>query len=575
MKAFITLMFWLLFTTLFAQNAKIDSLKKVIATTKVDTVKGRSLCRLCDELSKEYKNKEALLSGNEGLGIVLKKNDRWGKGICSTILGKTYAEVEDYSTALAYFQSGLKIFEQYKDEKRMLLILNAIGVLYNDKNEPKFALQFLNQSLRLAQKIGNEEYISMIYANMGISFNKQGKQQLALDFYNKAIQLLIKNENYATMINLYTNIGDLYFELGNYTKALEYNFKSLDIIDKYKGNLSNRSSTLLSIGNIYTYQGEFDKALSYFNESLLINQKLGIQSDIANSFVNIGIIYNHKMQYEQAINYLLKALSIFEMMNDKDGIASVLGNIATVYGTQKKYTIALEQFQKALKIFQNIDNPKGITESLINIGYCYIDLRNPILAKTYALQGLERAIKIRNLEMTKSASEIIFQSDTSLQNWKSAFEHHKLYKQYSDSLHNEDKAKEFGRIESRYQFEKEAEEQKRKEAEAKRLAQIETERRNNLQYLSIFGGLMVLFGLLAFIGRFSIPVRVLDISLFATLLILFEFLLILFDPILDRYTGGIPIQKLVFNSVIALGFAPLHGFLEKKLRGRFVKASPN
>jgi hypothetical protein len=170
----------------------------------------------------------------------------------------------------------------------------------------------------------------------------------------------------------------------------------------------------------------------------------------------------------------------------------------------------------------------------------------------------------------KDGADASYQADSALGDYKSAFEHHKLYKQYSDSLHNEDKAKEFGRIESRYQFEKEAEEQKRKQAEAKRIAQEETDRRNNLQYLSIFGGLLVLFGGLAFVGKLKIPERVLDIALFAALLILFEFLLILFDPILDQYTGGVPIQKLVFNSLIALGFAPLHGFLEGKLKKRFL-----
>jgi hypothetical protein len=163
----------------------------------------------------------------------------------------------------------------------------------------------------------------------------------------------------------------------------------------------------------------------------------------------------------------------------------------------------------------------------------------------------------------------LYQIDSALGYWQSAFEHHKRFKQLSDSLHNEEKAKEMGRIESRYQFEKDAEETKRKEQEAIRLAQIETERRNNLQYLSIFGGILTLFGALAFLGRFKIPVRLLNVALFATLLILFEFLLILFEPLLDQYTGGVPIQKLAFNSLIAFGFAPLHGFLEQKLRKRF------
>lgn len=46
------------------QNGKIDSLKRVIETTKVDTVRGRTLCRLCDELRKVGKYEVALATGD-------------------------------------------------------------------------------------------------------------------------------------------------------------------------------------------------------------------------------------------------------------------------------------------------------------------------------------------------------------------------------------------------------------------------------------------------------------------------------------------------------------------------------
>ena len=127
-------------------------------------------------------------------------------------------------------------------------------------------------------------------------------------------------------------------------------------------------------------------------------------------------------------------------------------------------------------------------------------------------------------------------------------------------------------MESKYQFEKEAEEAKRKQEELAKIEAEKTERRNNLQYLTIFAGIIGLFAGLVFIGKFKIPTRVMDVAVFAGLLILFEFLLILFDPWLDNFSGGIPFYKLGFNTVVAFAFAPLHGFLESKLKKRLVKA---
>jgi tetratricopeptide (TPR) repeat protein len=323
------------------------------------------------------------------------------------------------------------------------------------------------------------------------------------------------------------------------------------------------------MGNIYSDQGNHPKALDYYQKSLKIREQIGDQQGIAVCLMNMGNSYYDQGNYPKALDYYQKSLKIQEQIGNQQGIAYSLNNMGSIYSGQGNYPKALEYFQKSLKINEQIGDQGGIANCLNNIGAAYNELHQPQTAKEFARKGLKLAQEIKHMEWMKRGAEVSYRADSALGDWKSAFEYHKLYKQYSDSLHNEEKAKEFGRIESRHQFEKEAEEAKRKEQEAKRLAEIETERRNNLQYLSIFGGIIALFGVIAFLGRFRIPVRVLNIALFAALLILFEFLLILFDPILDQYTGGIPVQKLVFNSVIALVFAPLHGFLERKLKRRY------
>ena len=287
---------------------------------------------------------------------------------------------------------------------------------------------------------------------------------------------------------------------------------------------------------------------------------MGNQQGIATTLINLALIYQQNKKYTEALVYFRKSLEIFEKIGDQAGMADALIHLASIYRIQKNYPQTINSYEISLQIYQKIGEPSGICITYSNLAITFLHMGKPILAQSYAQKALKLAQEIKYLNLMQKSAEVLYAADSALGNWKSAFEHHKLYKQYSDSLHNEDKAKEFGRIESRYQFEKEAEDQKRKQAEAQRLAQLETDRRNNLQYLSIFAGLLVLFGGLTFVAKLKIPARVLDISLFAALLILFEFLLILFDPILDQYTGGIPVQKLVFNSVIALAFAPLHGF---------------
>jgi len=273
--------------------------------------------------------------------------------------------------------------------------------------------------------------------------------------------------------------------------------------------------------------------------------------------------------WNKAKEYYQQSLKMQEQLADKDGIAYGCYNFGNLLLEEGNFEEALPYLKRSLALSIEMNYKEMIINSNYGLASYYYKHHQFNLSCNHIREGLRLSLEINALDQIQIGYKKIYHADSALGDYKSAFEHHKLFKQYSDSLHNEDKAKEFGRVESKYQFEKEAEEAKRKQAEAQRKEQLETERRNNLQYLSIFAGLMVLFGGLAFVGKLKIPPRVLDITLFAALLILFEFLLILFDPLLDQYTGGIPIQKLVFNSLIALGFAPLHGFLEKKLKKRF------
>ena len=437
-------------TQLFGQNPKIDSLNKVIATTKVDTVKGRTLCRLSSELRKMGELENALKKVLEGLKIVERVKDEEGAAICLTNIGLLYLNQAAYSKAFEYFQKSLKISEKLGSQIGIYKCLSNIGVIYDE-------------------------------------------------------------------------------------------------------------------------QGNYDKALDYYQKSLKISEKIGSQYGNAPILGNIGSIYLGQRNYNKALDYYQKSLNMFEKTGNQQAIANSLINLGTIYTGQRNYAKALDYYQKSLQMFDLIDDQEGVSHSLIDIGQVYIGLNKPILARRNIEKGLKIAQEIKHLEVMKIGSDNLSSADSALGDYKSAYEHYKLFKQYSDSLHNDEKSKEFGRIESKFQFEKEAEAEKRKQEEQAKIEAEKQERRNNLQYLTIFVTLISLFAGLVFMGKLNIPVKVMDIALFAGLLILFEFLLILFDPLFEKYSGGIPLYKLGFNSIVAFLFSPLHSWIEGKLRKRLVK----
>ena len=96
-------------------------------------------------------------------------------------------------------------------------------------------------------------------------------------------------------------------------------------------------------------------------------------------------------------------------------------------------------------------------------------------------------------------------------------------------------------------------------------------RRDNLQYSVIFICLLVVFGGVAGLGFVKVSPRVAEGLIFFSFLILFEFVLVLADPMIDKYSGGAPGYKLLFNALLAGVIFPLHAFFERLLKSRLVQ----
>jgi tetratricopeptide (TPR) repeat protein len=476
---------------------------------------------------------------------------------------------QDSTSINAYTDSLQKIIAKGRRDTTQARTLCRLCEQYRQLGDYSNGLKAGQQGLELSEQLNDQRAINLCLTNIGNIYLEQGNYLKALNYYERSLTVAQKQGNKKAMASCLNNMGAIYMEQGNYPQALAYFQKSLKIA-RDLNNPQDVSDCLNNIGMVYILNRNYEQARSHFQQSLKILETLNDDKSIADRLMNIGLVYDHEHNFSEALTCYNKALNVYKKLDDPLGIANCLNNIGSIYNDKEQnYTQALYYFQESLKMYEKMQYASGISLSYLNIGNIYLKLSQPLASREYARKGFQAAQGIGHIHYMTKGMQFLYEADSALGDWKSAFEHHKLFKAYDDSLHNEEKAKEFGRIESKYQFEKEAQEAKRKEAEAQRLAQLETERRNNLQYLSIFAGIIALFGVIAFLGRFRIPVRVLNISLFASLLIAFEFLLILFDPILDQYTGGIPIQKLFFNSLIALGFAPLHGYIANKLKERF------
>ena len=287
--------------------------------------------------------------------------------------------------------------------------------------------------------------------------------------------------------------GYVYANQGNYPEALK-NFQLSANINKELGDMKMVSYMYNNIALVYQQQGNYPEALNTHLSSLKIKEQLNDKLGIAGSYSNIGIIYGLMLKYPEALKNFTEANKIFTEANDKSGIAETIEDIGNIKVYTGDTVGGMQDFQKALILFKEIDNPQNIGRTLVliadidlarkrfdeglknvyealklfemigdqqNIALAHNDLGTALgqlKRSDEAIGHFQTALKIANeigsKEDLKAAYEGLSNVYNSTKDYKRSLEFYKLFTNLKDTLLNEDKNREIGKLEAKGEFDK-------------------------------------------------------------------------------------------------------------------------
>ncbi|MCP4136877.1 MAG: tetratricopeptide repeat protein, partial [bacterium] len=266
--------------------------------------------------------------------------------------------------------------------------------------------------------------------------------------------------------------------------------KSLKIKEE-RGDRSGIANTLGNIGNIYYRQGNYPQALEYNQKALKIYEEIGYKKRIANTLNNMGDVIREQGNYPKALEYYQKVLKITTEIADHQGLASALNNIGNIYNTQGNYPKALEHYQKSLKIAEEMGDRRKISSSYNLLGSFYLIKRNYKTALSYTLKSLKIAEELETTDDLKDIYQQLAEIYEGTQNYKLAYENYVLYKQFEDSVFNEENIKKITGLEYQFDFDKEKQ-ALRLEQEKKDALLAEEAKRQNIIRNAFIGGFMLM-----------------------------------------------------------------------------------
>ncbi|MCX6146506.1 MAG: SpoIIE family protein phosphatase [Candidatus Kapabacteria bacterium] len=382
-----------------------------------------------------------------------------------------------------------------KNEIQNVDLLNQIGLILADSSIYE-GLKFFEKANKLSKQIKYQKGLALSIYNCANVYYKNDYDSLSILFYETALPYFVMKKDTATFAEIYRKLEYINFSKMNYVKAFEYNYKLLEINTKLKLH-SKVISNYISIGNLYLYQNKYYLAQEQYFSALKLSTKYKIDSLISDSYGNLGLINNLSRDFVSAEDYFKKALLIDEKFENKkrliiglinygknqkdkkeDDLALlsfmrakaiseetknteflniILQEIGGIKINQLKYKEALIIFQDALTIDLNSNNIFGQCFNYFHLVKVKMLLKSDKLEiKAILDKGLELASKVNDLELYHYAYGITVDYYKWVGNEKEALKYFEMYSSVKDSLTTNSKSKDLGRLEGKYEAEKES-----------------------------------------------------------------------------------------------------------------------
>jgi tetratricopeptide (TPR) repeat protein len=353
--------------------------------------------------------------------------------------------------------------------------------------------------------------------------------------------------------------------LGNYPSALKNYVLKLKIEEK-RNSPRNFASALNNIGLMYILLGEYSNALGYLHraDSTVENAGGKTKEELKkNITINIGETYYRMHIPDSAIAYFKNSLTLAKQSNDFFYLGVSMLGMANVLAQQQDNREALQYYHPSFKYLDDGVNNDMLCEVSLGMAKVFDNLNEKDSAVFFGRNSFTIAKRGGFLSRQMDAAYFLSRYFKKMKIYDSAYSYSEVGANLKDSITGQEKIKEAMIISTDEQLRQaELAEQRRKEKEA---------RSRQLQLLVIALCILIFFLITLVISRIKIHVAAIRFMAIISLLLFFEYLILLLNPFVGEITHHNALMELLIFVGIASGLAPLHHWLEHLMISKLTK----
>ena len=275
-----------------------------------------------------------------------------------------------------------KIQLEVKDINEKLDALGKLIEIYS-YNNPDRASKLLKETLAQIRTEENPRAAYRIFYEYANYYNVNAKFDSAIIFAKKSLDMveIIQDSTLYSVPNLH--LAWSYSILGDYESARKATLQTLVISEKM-GDWSSLAESYFGVGNLYFYESNLPLALeAYLKTDSILQQHDPYNMTLVNTNINIAQVLIIDKQYEKAPYYLDKSEKVADHNDHGFSLASVNLVRGILHTKAENFEAAFPYLKKAEEFFETFHSDYDLGETYYFLGQYYYNTKSLKLAKSY------------------------------------------------------------------------------------------------------------------------------------------------------------------------------------------------
>ncbi|MDH4088952.1 MAG: tetratricopeptide repeat-containing sensor histidine kinase [Cyclobacteriaceae bacterium] len=366
------------------------------------------------------------------------------------ILGSAFI-FDIYAQDQRAIDSLQNLLQGSQDEKEIMGLKVELGWYYLNRNDAK-AYKYSFEGYELAMQFGDSAKMVKAGRVAGQALRRLDRLQESIDLLTAVLPIAKRNQIMEEYKKILNSLALAHTFKAEYDIALKYNFQSL-VIRESEGDKKEISTTLNNIGLVYFKLHNYEGALKYYNQCLSLKREVRDTTNMELLYTNLGLCYLHLKKYKEAKDYTLQALAFCGTKCDDDIIITSEFGLGVSSYWMGNYHDAVEHLNKSLAVAGRKGDKRWQAENLVYLGLVSIDNNEKDYAG--AIKYLNEADSIAQkagynqilIETYRHFSKLYNQTE----DFKKEAFYQKKYIQLADSLIGQELVKNIGKIQADYE----------------------------------------------------------------------------------------------------------------------------